>query len=281
MKLGARAGTQRAECWGGRIQGVGSARALTIPLIAALLTAPACRPGVAETPTPTHAVDDCGAPEGVVQIQYDDAGFEWTADWWPAAAPTAPAVLLLHMIPPHYDRSSYPQRVRQRLHDQGWAVLNVDRRGAGDTPGVPEDAYIGPGGLQDVSASVNFLVSAAGRCHADPTRVALVAASNGTTAAWDYHVGHDPSLPGPRAMIFMSPGSYTENQHPVSAAGAPPILWLYPTTEPWSRTFAGQSSDWEFIERGDQHGTGMFDGGQLEQDTLNDMLRFLDEHLAD
>jgi len=54
------------------------------------------------------------------------------------------------------------------------------------------------------------------------------------------------------------------------------ILWLYPTTEPWSEFFSDDApSTWSFVERGEQHGTTMFDGGELEEQTTTDILVWL------
>ena len=80
--------------------------------------------------------------------------------------------------------------------------------------------------------------------------------------------------------LWMSPGAYTENQHSVAdhraLLDAVPMLWLHPTNEPWSTTFvAGAPQGWTFVERGTAHGTRMFDGGQLETDTLADLTAFL------
>jgi hypothetical protein len=116
-------------------------------------------------------------------------------------------------------------------------------------------------------------------CAIDRDDVVLVGASNGTTSVLDYTVAHDASLPTPKALVWMSPGTYTENQHAVADHQALleglPLLWLYPTNEPWSQDFAPGGGTWEFIERGEVHGTQMFDGGALETDTLADLIRFV------
>ncbi len=81
----------------------------------------------------------------------------------------------------------------------------------------------------------------------------------------------------------MSPGGYTAGNHAFSPQQANwtadldlPFLWLYPTTEPWSEAFIPDAPNaWEFVERGGVHGTQMFDGGQLEDDTVADMTAWI------
>ncbi|MEM9695813.1 MAG: hypothetical protein AAGA56_24935, partial [Myxococcota bacterium] len=53
----------------------------------------------------------------------------------------APGVILLHMIPPANDRSNYSASFIQALASRGLNVLNVDRRGAGESSGDPKRAY--------------------------------------------------------------------------------------------------------------------------------------------
>ena len=68
---------------------------------------------------------------------------------------------------------------------------------------------------------------------ASASAIALVGASNGTTSVLDYTVGHDPALPAPEALVWMSPGGYTENQNRISqnldVLSTLPLLWLFPT----------------------------------------------------
>lgn len=246
-------------------------RALTVLLLA-------CAPGTDVADADTEVVMDqpvvCGAEERVVSFVTED-GVRLSADYRPAPAAGAGAVVLFHMIPPGNDRSGYPKRVRDALAGTGVAVLNVDRRGAGASEGVAEEAYKGPGGLRDVEAAVHFLLASG--CTPASGRILLVGASNGTTSVHDYVVGHAADLPDPSALVWMSPGTYTENQSKVGENDrALPVLWLFPTTEPWSKGLqTGAPSGWTFVERGAQHGTRMFDGGDLERDTLADLVGFV------
>ena len=217
----------------------------------------------------------CGGAGAEVALATAD-GEVLTADWWPAPAQGAPAVVLVHMIPPTWDRSSWPGRARRALADEGWAVLTIDRRGAGGSTGDPEAAYEGDGGRRDLDAAVRFLVDAT--CGVDSERLALVGASNGTTSVNDYAASHDATLPDAAANVFLSPGAYTENQNLVAAnlglGGA--LLWMYPTDEPWSEGFRDAAPDgWRFVQRGLEHGTQMLDGGELEDATLADLTAFL------
>jgi hypothetical protein len=55
-----------------------------------------------------------------------------------------------------------------------------------------------------------------------------------------------------------------------------PLLWMYPSTEPWSEGFRAQAPEpWTFVQHGEQHGTKMFDKGELEGATLKELVRFV------
>lgn len=218
----------------------------------------------------------CGDAESTHRFKTSD-GVRLEADYWPATEPGSPVVVLLHMTPEGgFHRGDYPTRVRSALHDVGMSVLTLDRRGSGESKGTARDAYSGEGGRLDVEAAVRQALSAG--CVVDPERVFLVGASNGTTSVFDYVVAHDPELPDAAAVVFLSPGEYTESQFSFADAGPQsiPWLWMYPTNEPWSLGFVDDApADWEFVERGTQHGTLMFDGGELEDATVADMTRVL------
>ena len=225
----------------------------------------------------------CDGEEVVVEITTAD-GVKLRADLWPGPAANRPVVVLFHMKPPSYDRSNYPKRIREALAAKGVTVLNVDRRGGGQSAGVAEEAYEGPGALADMEAAVQFLSDTSLGCAVDTSKVMLVGASNGTTSALDYTVAHDTSLAHPAALVWMSPGEYTQNQNAVAdhrvALEALPLLWLYPATEDWSGAFVATAPvSWRFVERGEEHGTKMFDEGELEAATLADLLDWMDQHL--
>ena len=252
-------------------------RALTVPLILVIAALTGCPPS---DPDPADPADlPCDADEAVVELVTED-DVTLAADYQPAATQNRGAVVLLHMIPPSNDRTGYPARVRDAIQALDLSVLNVDRRGAGDSGGSAIDAYEGDGGRLDVEAAVRFLLDDAVPCAVDSEAIALVGASNGTTSVMDYTAEHAADLPDPASLTWMSPGSYTENQNAISdhrgTLEALPMLWLFPTTEPYSNGFIDdRGDDWEFVERGDQHGTRMFDGGDLEDRTLDVLLEHL------
>ncbi len=226
------------------------------------------------------SVDPAPEGESVVTFETSD-GETLEADWFPAESDGAGVVVLLHMIPPSNDRTGYPPRVREALHELGVNVLNVDRRGAGGSTGDAEAAYEGPGGQLDVEAAATYAFEQG----ADPDRMVLVGASNGTTSVFDYVVGRDGSVfPTPAAVVLMSPGTYTENQHAFPTEQADwlwnlswPWLWLYPTDEPYSEAFVPDAPGaWRFVQDGTEHGTNMFDGGDLEESTLSEITAWVE-----
>lgn len=193
-------------------------------------------------------------PDGqVVSIQTAD-GITLSADWLPAAA-GAPAVLLLHMKPPENSRSSWPLSFRTLLHDDGFSVLNLDRRGAGGSGGRAEDAYVGEKGVLDARAAVQFLLDH----HAGA--LTMIGASNGSTTALDYAVTAAANhLPVPAKLIFLSPGEYTEHQHSLSALTLPHVFVGYPGNEAdFNQALAPAHPQWSFhaYPQG-KHGTYLF-----------------------
>lgn len=167
----------------------------------------------------------------------------------------APGVILLHMIPPHWDRSSWPADVVKNLHAKGWSVCVPDRRGAGASKGKAKEAYEGEKGRYDVEACVKRL-QAQGL-----GKLAVVGASNGTTSMIDY-ASWAPSvgLPTPVWLGFMTGGSYTENNTAIAAVHRIPALVLSSTEErEWSAAQAGVKG-WTVVEypKG-AHGTKLFE----------------------
>ena len=208
-----------------------------------------------------------GPEAGVITMETRD-GVSLVADYAPVGA-SGPAIVLLHMIPPNWDRTSYPSDFIATLNGEGWTVLNVDRRGAGDSGGTAVDAYEGPNGKWDAEAAVNQLT-------ADGFGpIGIIGASNGTTTALDYTVWSAAEGAAPVSwLVFMTGGSYTEAQNPVEAAVSLPILYTYSTDErAWS---VGQEEHnggaWQFNEYADgDHGTKMFDtshAGEITDDIV-------------
>lgn len=189
------------------------------------------------------------------------------ADYYPAPVQEAPAAILLHMIPPNNDRTNYPAEFIEALSANGITVLNVDRRGAGDSAGVALEAYEGPNGALDAEAAMAWLRDMA-PCGVDTDRVMIIGASNGTTTTLDYAVyaADEAEAPSPAGLVFLTGGGYTENQnrlanHREGVLAEMPLLFVYSTAErAWSAAQeAGAPERWAFAEyaMGD-HGTRMF-----------------------
>ncbi len=191
-------------------------------------------------------------PAGEVISLTTADGVTLEADWYDNA-PGSPAVLLLHMIPPSYDRSSWPNGFIEGLVEDGYAVLALDRRGAGGSGGNAEDAYNGDLGVNDAYAAVDHMVAA------DHDRLVIIGASNGTTTLLDYTKNPD-GRPVPEALVLMSGGTYTETNSLLGAGASDHMQFLYPSSEAdWNEALFGTNDGWVFIEyEGNAHGTDMF-----------------------
>ncbi len=197
-------------------------------------------------------------------------------DYYPAAAAGSPGVVLLHMIPPSWDRSSWPDSFISSLSGAGYSVLVIDRRGAGDSGGNAEDAYTGEWGRYDVEA-------AAARLAADGYGdLAIIGASNGTTSAIDYAVwAGGEGLPVPTVVGLMTGGSYTEAQTSMAdyaALSIPTVLTFSTAERDWSVAQEPLNpGSWSFLEyaSGD-HGTKMFEAAP---EVADDLLSYLSAHL--
>jgi pimeloyl-ACP methyl ester carboxylesterase len=239
------------------------------------LTLAACSGGGASN-TPDAAETDSGGEDAartecaerdgeVVRFQTDD-GITLEADLYTTGERGAPTALLLHMIPPQNDRTNYPPEFISALTGRGLNVLNVDRRGAGESEGDPEAAYEGPKGKLDVKAAHGFL--AAHACEPDLNRLVVIGASNGTTTALDFTVlaAGESGLHVPAALVFLSAGSYTENQNQMDdhreLLEPLPMLFAYPASESsQNEPFQTDAPDtWQFqsYDPG-AHGTGLFE----------------------
>ncbi len=202
----------------------------------------------------------------VIQFQTED-GVTLEADLHTTGVEGSPAVILLHMIPPSNDRTNYPAAFRELLNEQGFTVLNVDRRGAGGSSGVAKEAYEGPNGKLDAAAAVSALANLP--CPPDLDRLGFVGASNGTTTALDYamYAAASPKESSvPRALVFLTAGTYTENQTEFTAMlttpeyEAMPILFVYPDNEAaWSEIYVGEPHFTHISYEASGHGTHLFD----------------------
>lgn len=233
-------------------------------------------------PAPEFADPDeiaCGSFSALVTFPTRD-GVDLVADYLPAEEPNHGAVVLFHMAPPDNDRAGYPADMRRALGELGVSVLNVDRRGAGASGGSAPDATRGIMARLDMEASTDFLTRTDRLCPVDSSKFILVGASNGSTSVLDYTVAHEPELPHPAGVVWMSPGTYTESNHEVSdhrdVLDPLPMLWLYPEDEPYSDQWrSGAGEDWSFHPEGAAHGTRMFDGGELQDATVGRIAEFV------
>lgn len=226
----------------------------------ALVVAMACAAdGATDATTDEATTDDApAAGEATVTLTTAD-GVDLVADVLSPASSTR-GILLLHMNPSGpFTRADWASALRTRLRDEANAhVLVLDRRGAGDSAGVAKDAYEGPGGRLDVAAAVAHLTGLG------VTSLAIVGASNGTTSMVDYTV--DPIGLVPERLLFLTGGTYTENQTAMTALPTVPALFVYGDAEStWSEAQQGVQTGWTFAEiAGGAHGTRMFDGPERD-----------------
>jgi pimeloyl-ACP methyl ester carboxylesterase len=243
--------------------------------IAAALFAAGCSGATKETPT-TPAPTPAPAPTtewiapggGQISLETSD-GVTLEADYYPVEAEGAPGVVLLHMIPPGNDRTNWPVPFVRSLNEAGYAVIALDRRGAGGSEGVATEAYTGPNGKLDVDAAVAKLEADG---YGD---LALIGASNGTTSMIDYTVwAAGEGRPVPAALGFMTGGTYTEAQTEMSALPPVPAVFTFSTAErDWSEAQRpldpGGATSWTFHEYPDgDHGTRMFEAAPAVADDL-------------
>lgn len=225
-----------------------------------------------DSPAPPTGSCEAVAPQ-VVNLTTRD-GVALVGDLYSHGDGDHSAVVLLHMIPPDYQRSDWPSAFIDRLSGHCWNVIAIDRRGAGESEGVAEEAYLGDTGRYDVEAAVLRLADEG------LGKLAVIGASNGTTSLLDYAVwSAGEGLPVPVAHGFMTGGTYTEAQNAMSAATGWPSIFTYSTAErDWSvDQEALDSGAWSFEEYADgAHGTKMFDA---EPVVAEDLEVFLALHL--
>lgn len=225
---------------------------------------------LADSGQPTDAAEPdsgqaaCPTLDGEVITLNTEDGQALEADLYTTGASGGPAVVLLHMIPPSNTRSNYPRAFIDALVQRGLTVINVDRRGAGGDPALARTAYTGPNGKWDAKAAIDYLTSHA--CALDPSRLAIVGASNGTTTAFDYAVyaAGEATAPSPAALVFLTGGGYTETNNQISSQRTVldplPLQFVFSTAErDWSAGFeAGAPATWSFEEYDPgAHGTRM------------------------
>ena len=212
--------------------------------------------------TDSAAICTAGGPV-MVTLTTDD-GVKLIADHYSTGTTGAPGVLLLHMIPPGNSKANYTSAFIDPLVAKGFDVLNINRRGATGSDGDAMDAYQGDKGKLDAKAGYDYLVAHV--CRIDAMRIAVVGASNGTTTATDFSVfaASAADTEQPKALVFLSGGIYTENQHALGAnltvLGAHPVYFAYPPGESaWNEGIQSIApANWQFVEYSPgAHGTGL------------------------
>lgn len=201
-------------------------------------------------------VDTAVVTAEVVVLETRD-GVSLEADYY-AADSGEVGVVLLHMIPPNWNRTSWPSEFVTRFQKRGWQVLAIDRRGAGNSGGVAIEAYEGEKGRYDVEAAAAYLREQGAE------KMVLIGASNGTTSALDFALWSvsEEALKTPDALVMMTGGTYTENNNDFGALALGSVMFTYSTEErAWS--VAQQEHDpgsWLFREVAEgAHGTLMFE----------------------
>lgn len=232
--------------------------------IVAVALVTGCAEGTETTSSPLPT-GEWSAPEGgVITLEARD-GTKLEADYYPQSEPS-PALVLLHMIPPSNDRSTWPTSFIDAMFDLGFTVLVVDRRGAGGSEGDPVDAYNGPKGRTDVEAcAVRLTDDGYGP-------LSIIGASNGTTSMIDYAIwAPSQGLPEPVALGFMTGGTYTETNEVMEDLPQIPSVFTFSTAErAWSEDQRPlDPGTWSWLEypEGD-HGTRMFDADPTVTDDL-------------
>lgn len=238
--------------------------------------------GTTPSEGPSPSAVDCEVAEAPVAVSLSTQdGLTLEADFYPSGVVKGPAAVLLHMIPPSNDKSNFPVVFIEALRDRGLSVLNVNRRGAGASDGEARDAYEGPSGRLDAVAAHRFVTESG--CLAPTDGVVFVAASNGTTTALDFSVEAAKGA-RPSALVFLSPGGYTENQHTIvnnaEVLATIPVLLGYPDSErAWPGTVSEYKGDaWELHEYDDgRHGAGLFESNPS---VVDDIVGFLDRTVS-
>lgn len=215
-----------------------------------------------DTDTQSDIDAECAPEAGEIVTLTTEDGLALAADFY-GAGPDAPAAVLFHMHPPSgFNRTDWPADFIASFVSTGISVLNVDRRGAGDSEGDPDDA-VGPNGLLDAKAAYDFL--SAQSCAVDTTRLAWIGASNGTAVVFDFTLAaaDDAAIDDAAALVFLTGGAYTESQNLFAdhrdVLDRAPILFTYQGSESdWSAQFETDApAGWVFAEALGGHGTDM------------------------
>jgi pimeloyl-ACP methyl ester carboxylesterase len=197
-------------------------------------------------------------PQGgeVVTVTTRDS-VDIVADYYASSSADRPLAVFVHMDPTgSSNRDNWPGEVLQPLVDADWAVMVLDRRGAGDSGGTAADAFETVAGAYDIEAVVL-------RVQDDGFgSFVLIGASNGTTSVLDYSaLSADESWPAPDGFVMLSAVGSTTNNHAIADMPSVPAWFGFPASEadnnvPWQDANPG---DWSFMEYDPgAHGTRMF-----------------------
>lgn len=234
-------------------------------------------------PSPTAEISPPSSPEPtepVFQPAVDDISIAGAEDlsiqttlYTPAGSAPFPGVILLHML--GSSRQVWADNgLVNDLNEDGYAVLNVDMRGHGQTGSSPD----WPLAVEDLRlvwehfAALNAV---------DPQRTAVIGASIGSNLA--LQTGADQ--PAIQTVILLSPGlDYrgVVTEDPMARFGSRPILIVASEEDVYSagssRTLAdlAQGESQLEIYNGAGHGTNMFNA-EPELATL--ILTWLDQNL--
>ena len=242
-------------------------------LLVVLFACKAETEGPSAQPAPTAC--EVGGPAGVMLTTED--GVELEADLYLSGRSGGPGVVLLHMIPPGNDKSNFTPEFIGALTGAGYTVLNVNRRGAGNSGGTAKEAYEGDKGRLDAVAAHAFLTESA--CAVPAGGIGFVGASNGTTTALDFAVAAAEDS-RPPVIVFLSPGPYTENQSEVADIAATRVFFGYPDSEAqWPQSVRpSDAGNWTFKEYdGGKHGSRLF---ETHPESITDVTDFIKQHLT-
>lgn len=196
--------------------------------LAVLLFAASCGGAVKDSPAASPSTETLTASDGS----------RIAATYYPAPAPGAAGLVLLHML--GSTRSQWDAFARHAQHE-GYACIAIDLRGHGNS--------LGPGGeaisyksfdtqdwldaMQDIDAAKTALV----RHGADPDNLAIAGANIGASLALRYAASHEDI----QAVVMLSPGLDYQGiaiEQDMAAYGKRPSLMMTTTGDSYSTTSA-------------------------------------------
>jgi pimeloyl-ACP methyl ester carboxylesterase len=169
-----------------------------------------------------------------VPVKYDANGVDITAEFHPPSGGPGPMAILLHDM--GSDRGSWSGLI-PTLQRDGFAILNIDMRGHGDSPGpadkgLPDRAARGDRRLlssmyRDVAGAFEWLGA---RDDVDMSRLVLIGAGTGGFVALDY-AARDRSVD---AIVMLSPEreKMLDPLKPLDKFGDRPLLIIATSDKP-------------------------------------------------